>query len=104
MLVLLLAANLFVLQRHVLSEKDSPQDKDQTFEKVVQPFFANHCFACHNDDRHTAGLNLEALDNAEALTKDRAKLNLLFTKLKSGQMPPPDQPRPNADTMAAVVD
>ena len=65
----LLAVNLFIIDRHVRSAGDEVQEKDSTFDKVVQPFFANNCYACHNDDRHTAGVNLEAFDSAASITE-----------------------------------
>jgi hypothetical protein len=99
----LLALNLFVLTRHVRSAGDSTQANDPTFDKVVQPFFANNCYGCHNEEKHTARLNLELFDNAASLTKDRATMTLIFNKLKSGQMPPPEQPRPRPEDVAAVI-
>jgi hypothetical protein len=99
----LLALNLFVLTRHVRSAGDSTQANDPTFDKVVQPFFANNCYGCHNEEKHTARLNLELFDNAASLTKDPAMMTLIFNKLKSGQMPPPEQPRPRPEDVAAVI-
>ena len=103
LLLPLLALNLFILTRHVRSAGDSIQGNDLTFDKVVQPFFANNCYSCHNEEKHTARLNLELFDSAASLTKDRTMMTLILNKLKSGQMPPPEQPRPRPEDIAAVT-
>jgi len=100
----LLVVNLFTFARQVRSAGAASQDKEPTFDKVVQPFLANHCYACHNEDRHTANLSLESFDSAASLTKDRALMMLIFNKLKAGQMPPAQQPRPRPEELAAVTD
>src|SRR5436190_21722244 len=98
---------LFAFERHVLSADTPAQDPpkpDQTFEKVVQPFFANNCYECHNEDRHTAGLNLEALNTLAAFSKDPAVMKRVLDRVKSGQMPPAQQPRPKPEDITAVTD
>lgn len=96
-----------MLARHVDSASldDQVQNKsDPTFEKVVQPFFAKNCFACHDEDLQTADLNLGAFKTADSLQGDRVTMKLIFDKLKAGKMPPPKMPRPNPEELAAVTD
>lgn len=99
--------SLFAFERHVLSADTPAQDPpkpDQTFEKVVQPFFANNCYECHNEDRHTAGLNLEALNTLAAFSKDPVVMKRILDRLQAGQMPPAQQPRPKPEDVSAVTD
>src|SRR6267142_4902999 len=76
---------------------------DPTFEKVVQPFFASNCYACHSEERQTADLNLESFKTAASLSKDRATMKLILEKLNAGAMPPPKMPRPKPEDVTAVT-
>jgi mono/diheme cytochrome c family protein len=64
--------------------------------------FNKYCVTCHNGRLKTAGLELDTLDlsnvagNAQILEK-------IATKLRTGEMPPPGRPRPDAATYSAVV-
>ena len=51
-----------------------PAQADTRFEKAVQPFFASHCYACHNDERQTGDLSLETFKTAASLSKDRGTM------------------------------
>src|SRR2546426_3790 len=61
-----------------------------------------YCITCHNGRLKTAGLELDSLgahpvaDNAEQWEK-------VVTKLRTGEMPPPSRPRPDAATYRAVA-
>src|SRR2546428_6924716 len=61
-----------------------------------------YCITCHNGRLKTAGLELDSLgahpvaDNAEQWEK-------VVTKLRTGEMPPPGRPRPDAATYRAVA-
>ena len=103
----LLGICLFLLERHVRSAGAVAQDppkQDFTFEKVVQPFFANNCYACHDEAHHTADLNLEAFKSAASLNGDRGTMKVILNKLRAGEMPPPKMPRPKPEDIAAVTD
>jgi mono/diheme cytochrome c family protein len=100
-------ASLLVIEQHVRSAGSVDQDPpkpDTSFEKVVQPFFANHCLGCHSEDLQTANLNLEAFKSTASLTRERATMKLILDKLKAGEMPPPKLPRPKPEEISAVVD
>ncbi len=84
---------LVVLEPHTHSANIDDQDKSKqelTFDKVVQPFFANHCYVCHNKERMTANLDLGVFTTAASLTNNRATLKRILEKLSAGQMPPPE--------------
>jgi mono/diheme cytochrome c family protein len=81
----------------------TPPQTDSTFEKVVQPFFANNCYACHNEERLTGDLSLEAFKTAASLSRDRATMKLILDKLNAGAMPPPKMPRPKPEDVTAVT-
>lgn len=105
--IMLPAVYFVALEPHTLSANIGNQDKpkpDVTFEKTVQPFFSKHCFACHDVDLQTAGLNLGAFTTAASLTKDRATLKRILEKLSAGQMPPPPGPRPKPEDLTPVTE
>jgi mono/diheme cytochrome c family protein len=80
-----------------------PAQTDTTFEKAVQPFFANHCYACHNNERPTSDLSLETFKTAASLSRDRLTMKLILEKLNAGAMPPPKMPRPKPEDVTAVA-
>jgi hypothetical protein len=81
----------------------TPAQQDPTFEKAVQPFFANHCYTCHNDERQTGDLSLETFKTAAALSRNRATMRLVLEKLNAGTMPPAKMPRPKPEDVSVVT-
>ncbi|MBL9158643.1 MAG: DUF1592 domain-containing protein [Verrucomicrobiales bacterium] len=64
------------------------------FSDELLPFFERHCYECHDANLKKGGLDLDALGtdlNDEALL---AKWVRLYDRVATGEMPPPDQPRP----------
>jgi hypothetical protein len=108
-LICLLGVCLVVLvafEPHTLSADTAHQDQskqDLTFDKIVQPFFAQHCYHCHNKDLRTANLNLGAFDTAASLTNDRAILKRILEKLSAGEMPPPEMIPPKPADIVSVT-
>jgi len=102
----LVCAVLFVLDRRGQTADASaqmPAQTDTTFDKVVQPFFANNCYTCHNEQRYTGDLSLESFNTAASLVRDRATMKLILDKLNAGAMPPPKMPRPKTEDITAVT-
>src|SRR5712664_1944875 len=102
----LVCVALFVFDRRAQSADDpaqTPSQTDPTFEKAVQPFFANHCYTCHNEERQIGDLSLETFKTAASLSKDRATMKLILDKLNGGAMPPPKMPRPKPEEVTAVT-
>jgi hypothetical protein len=97
---------LVVAEHRTLSANTAIQDKSKqelTFDKVVQPFFANNCYECHNAEKRTSNLDLGAFDTAASLTKDPTRLKRILEKLRAGEMPPPQMPRPKPAEIVAVT-
>ncbi len=69
---------------------------------VPRAVLDKYCITCHSQKTHTAGLDLETMDlstpgsNGEAFEK-------IILKLRAGSMPPPGQPRPDAETYRSVA-
>jgi len=106
LLGLLVCAALFLAGRQAQSAGIPLQDPartDLTFEQAVQPFFANHCYTCHNDEKQTGDLSLEAFKTTASLRQDRATMRLILDKLNAGAMPPAKMPRPKPEDVRLVT-
>src|ERR1700682_108608 len=102
----LVCVALFVFDRRAQSADapaQTPAQTDAVFEKVVQPFFATNCYTCHNEERQTGDLSLEAFKTGTSLSRDRATMKLILDKLNSGAMPPPKMPRPKPEEVSVVT-
>src|SRR5215470_8367509 len=61
-----------------------------------------YCVTCHNSRLKTAGLLLDSLDAAHAAERAE-QWEKVVTKLRTGEMPPPGRPRPDAATYRNVA-
>lgn len=61
-----------------------------------------HCLTCHNARLRTGGLALDEVDLTEVAAHAET-LEKVVRKLRAGQMPPPERPRPDAAAVAAFV-
>ena len=65
-----------------------------------QALLQKYCLACHSNKLKTAGLSVEGLDPTSVAGKSEI-IEKILRKVKAGQMPPPNMPRPDAATVAA---
>src|SRR6266498_3184939 len=61
-----------------------------------------YCVTCHNSTLKTAGLQIDSLD-VQHVAGNAQQWEKIVTKLRTGEMPPPGRPRPDAATYAAVA-
>src|SRR5579885_2139157 len=61
-----------------------------------------YCVTCHNAKLRTGGLALDTPD-AENVAKNAEIWEKVAAKLRSGEMPPPGLPRPDAATSSALA-
>src|SRR5262244_2947172 len=72
----------------------SRSQESATFESAVVPVIRQTCSQCHNETVASGGLNLKALDRRETFVSKRADWETVLRKLKAGEMPPPNVPKP----------
>ncbi|HWA09684.1 MAG TPA: DUF1592 domain-containing protein [Opitutaceae bacterium] len=78
--------------------------RDVGFAHTIRPFITDNCFDCHDAATQKADLNLEALaGDAQSVVRQREKWELVYDKLRHGEMPPKDQPRPDAGQLGATT-
>lgn len=77
--------------------------KGSEFEKLVTPFLADNCAACHNTKRSSGSLDLSVFKTAASLAEHREAWEHIAQKLHSGEMPPKGAPQPEAAEVKAVL-
>src|SRR6185503_8657279 len=61
-----------------------------------------YCITCHNGRLKTAGLQIDSLD-LQHVAANRPEWEKIVTKLRTGEMPPPGRPRPDAPASRAAA-
>jgi mono/diheme cytochrome c family protein len=63
--------------------------------EMVKAFVAKHCLECHGEKEAKADLNLAFDRDVSSMIKRRGVWESLIEMVSSGQMPPPEKPRPD---------
>jgi hypothetical protein len=85
----------------VATSTDSLEDR---FASSVQPFFKNHCFACHGSRKREASLDLSHDLTVRAIANNPRQWDLVLARLQAEEMPPEDAGRqPEPGERAAVI-
>ncbi|MEM7010891.1 MAG: DUF1592 domain-containing protein [Verrucomicrobiota bacterium] len=63
-----------------------------------------YCASCHGGDDPDAGLDILSISPNLYEGEDATMWQEIVDRLNLGEMPPPDEPQPKADELAAVVD
>ena len=86
----------------------SAPDADRTpdrasFDAVVKPFLERNCVDCHNNRRQKGGMNFERLETADTIASHVDDVEHMLLKLRTGEMPPEDEERPDPKEVEAVT-
>ncbi|HEX7085584.1 MAG TPA: DUF1592 domain-containing protein [Vicinamibacterales bacterium] len=73
------------------------------FEETVQPFIEKTCLPCHNDRRKRGGLSMVSLQAFDSVARDPNTWEKMLGKMRTGEMPPAEDPRPHPETLAKVT-
>ena len=65
-----------------------------TYETDARPFFAEHCVRCHGADRQKGGVALHELTGGPRDGRMLEQWERVLDVLKSGEMPPEEEPQP----------
>ena len=79
-------------------------DDAKTFDDQFRPLLARHCVECHRGDKPKGKLRLDnlTLDLADAAT--RKHWTAVVERLRAGEMPPKEKPRPPEKEVQALTD
>lgn len=75
---------------------------EEEFQAATDSLFNNVCGECHNAFEEAGDLDLTTGFTVDSLAKDRDLWDLILQKLKSGEMPPPDVVKPEAEIRQLV--
>ncbi|MEN9632409.1 MAG: hypothetical protein RL077_813 [Verrucomicrobiota bacterium] len=75
------------------------------FDRVVKPLLKGSCVECHNPTRFKGKLDLERFLTASAsdALQHRELWETVISRVRTGEMPPEDEPRPPAEQLAAAT-
>lgn len=74
----------------------------EAYENTILPFIDRHCMECHDEGTAKAGLNLEQLSTNFITEPSEAWIEVMDA-INLGEMPPEDEPRPEASESFEVV-
>lgn len=75
-----------------------------SLDKLVKPFFSQHCTSCHGAKKQKGDLRVDTLSVDAGSPKIMAHWEEIMNRINSGDMPPEDEPRPKPEEIATVAD
>jgi len=72
-------------------------------ENPSQPFFAQHCQACHSGDKPKGDFRVDRLSADFSDKSNRLRWLSALEQLKAGNMPPAEKPRPSSSDIQAFT-
>jgi mono/diheme cytochrome c family protein len=83
---------------------DKPNnDRDATFQRVVVPFFEQHCISCHGPTGSRGGVTLHTLRGDLTAGGGPTRWDMVLDALEHGVMPPEKQDQPKPEDRKAVA-
>lgn len=73
-------------------------------EQTVRPFFARHCNSCHGDKKQKGDLRVDTLAMNFQSPKSMMLWEEIMNRINSGDMPPEEEARPQAEHISTVAD
>src|SRR5688500_9020132 len=71
---------------------------------AASSFLKQHCFACHSGDKPKGDLRLDHLSTDLADETDRKGWLSAIARIKAGEMPPKEKPRPPRNEIQRLSD
>ena len=83
---------------------NAQSDDARQFNEQFRPLLTEHCVACHSGEKPKGDLRLDnlAVDFADAATREHWAA--VVERLRAGEMPPKDKPRPPEKDVLTLVD
>jgi len=100
----LLLVQLFAIPLLSAGQSGNPESSDvknpapAEFKVAIAPLLAKYCTSCHGGEKPKNELSLEFGDDRDVeqrLVKDRKLLERMAERIRLGEMPPDDHPKPN---------
>ncbi|HEY1174396.1 MAG TPA: DUF1592 domain-containing protein [Verrucomicrobiae bacterium] len=71
---------------------------------MVKPFFAQHCVSCHGEKKHKGDLRVDTLSTSFSTGIEVSRWTEIMDRINSGDMPPKEEPKPDAKDIDRVVE
>jgi len=101
LLAIPVAATLLNLQPAASQSADA--SREAAFQAKVRPYLVRNCVGCHNAKNATGEIAVDGLKSASTLVSDGAHWEKILRKVKTGEMPPSQLPRPPLEQTAAFT-
>jgi len=75
----------------------------EALEKTVKPFLAEHCYKCHGPDKRKGDLRLDTLETDFRDSQTAGHWVEVMDNINLGEMPPDDEPLPEAHQLDLVA-
>ncbi len=73
------------------------------FAEVVKPFVTETCLECHDTSTHKGKLDLETLTEVNTVAEARERWELVYDKIRHGEMPPADVPPADPEQVRTIT-
>ena len=83
---------------------DEPSADVKAFNDQVKPFLARHCLGCHSGDKPKGDFDLSKLAANFSDEKSRPRWQAVLSRVRSGEMPPKEKPRPAEKEVKALTE
>ncbi|MFK7789538.1 MAG: DUF1592 domain-containing protein, partial [Phycisphaeraceae bacterium] len=83
--------------------KAGPGTTLANYEKIIAPYFEQHCVRCHGPEKSKGKITVHSLNGDLSLGQELDKWESILDMLEFGEMPPADQPQPKAAETQAVI-
>ena len=81
-----------------------PNGPSADFDKVIAPFFQEHCNRCHGEKKQKGDLRLDTLGRDFATPKFAMHWADIMDRISAAEMPPEDEKQPKAEDAAKIVE
>ena len=86
-----LAVTLFALAGTVVAAETKPAaTAGSEFQQKLRPLLKDHCFKCHNPEKHKGGIDLTQFDSEGAVLKKYKLWQRVIEAVRTQEMPPDD--------------
>ncbi len=82
----------------------APVSVADEFQALVEPFIQDHCIQCHGEEKQKGDVRLDHLEMDFSRAEVAVAWQDISDMLIIGDMPPEDEPRPDAGKLANVID
>src|SRR5262245_29255864 len=87
-----------------VSAQEPVAKKGDDFDTKIRPLLEKHCYSCHAQVRPKGDFRLDKLSKDMGDHASREAWQNVLTRIKAGEMPPKDKPRPSEMETQLVTD